>query len=146
MNCHSQIWTNAPILEPVRASYRSDTRLSWIKVNDLPDFVYFNHQIHVNKGVGCVVCHGQVDKMPLMYQEQTLQMEWCITCHRNPENFIRPKEEVFNMGYAAPTEDKPRVLKTGETVHSQVEMGLILKKQYNISSAEHMTTCSVCHR
>jgi len=146
MNCHSQIWTNAPILEPVRASYRSDTRLSWIKVNDLPDFVYFNHQIHVNKGVGCVVCHGQVDKMPLMYQEQTLQMEWCITCHRNPENFIRPRKEVFNMGYTAPTEDHPRVLETGETVHSQVEMGLILKKQYKISSAEHMTTCSVCHR
>jgi len=146
MNCHSQIWTNAPILEPVRASYRSDTRLSWIKVNDLPDFVYFNHQIHVNKGVGCVVCHGQVDKMPLMYQEQTLQMEWCITCNRNPENFIRPRKEVFNMGYTAPTEDHPRVLETGETVHSQVEMGLILKKQYKISSAEHMTTCSVCHR
>jgi hypothetical protein len=146
MNCHSQIWTNAPILEPVRASYRSDTRLQWIKVNDLPDFVYFNHQIHVNKGVGCVVCHGQVDKMPLMYQAQTLQMEWCLGCHRAPENFIRPKEEVFNMGYEPPTEDHPRTLKTGETVHSQVEMGLILKKQYNISDARHMTSCSVCHR
>ncbi len=146
MNCHSQIWTNAPILEPVRASYRSDTRLSWIKVNDLPDFVYFNHQIHVNKGVGCVVCHGQVDKMPLMFQAQSLQMEWCIGCHRAPENFIRPKEEVFNMSYTPPTEEHPRTLKTGETVHSQVEMGLILKKQYNISNPSHMTTCSVCHR
>jgi hypothetical protein len=146
MNCHSQIWTNAPILEPIRASFRSDTRLNWIKVNDLPDFVYFNHQIHVNKGVGCATCHGPVDKMPIVYQAQSLQMEWCIGCHRAPENQIRPKEEVFNMAYVPPTEDHPYKLKTGEVVTSQLELGLLLKKQYGISNATHMTSCSVCHR
>ena len=84
MNCHSQLWTNAPILEPVRASFRNNTNLTWIRVNDLPDFVYFNHQIHVKQGVGCVTCHGPVDKMPLMYQAQSLLMEWCLDCHRAP--------------------------------------------------------------
>jgi hypothetical protein len=146
MNCHSQIWTNAPILEPVRASFRTDMPLSWIRVNDLPDFVYFNHQIHVRQGVGCVTCHGPVDKMPLMYQASSLQMEWCLGCHRAPEKFIRPREEVFNMAYEPPTEEKPRVLPTGERVTSQLELGLLLKTQYRISGVEHMTTCSVCHR
>jgi hypothetical protein len=146
MNCHSQIWTNAPILEPIRASFRSDTRLNWIKVNDLPDFVYFNHQIHINKGVGCATCHGPVDKMPIVYQAQSLQMEWCLGCHRAPENFIRPKEEVFNMAYVPPTEDHPYKLKTGEVATSQLELGLLLKKQYGITGVTHMTSCSVCHR
>jgi len=146
MNCHSQIWTNAPILEPIRASFRSDTRLNWIKVNDLPDFVYFNHQIHVNKGVGCSTCHGRVDQMPIVYQAQSLQMEWCLNCHRAPEKQIRPKEEVFNMAWVPPTKDRPYTLKTGETVTSQDELGALLKKQYGITSPWHMTTCSVCHR
>ena len=97
MNCHSQLWTNAPILEPVRASFRNDTNLTWIRVNDLPDFVYFNHQIHVKQGVGCVTCHGQVDKMPLMYQAKSLLMEWCLDCHRAPEKYLRPREQVFNL-------------------------------------------------
>ena len=102
MNCHSQIWTNAPILEPVRASFRNDTPLNWIRVNDLPDFVYFNHQIHVKQGVGCVTCHGPVDKMPLMYQAKPLLMEWCLDCHRAPEKYLRPREQVFNMAYEQP--------------------------------------------
>ena len=134
MNCHSQIWSNAPILEPVRASFRSDTPLNWIRVNDLPDFVYFNHQIHVKQGVGCDTCHGPVDKMPLMYQAKPLLMEWCLDCHRAPEKFIRPRSEVFNMNYTLPA---------GVT---QLEQGMRLKKEYNISSIEHMTSCSVCHR
>jgi len=134
MNCHSQLWTNAPILEPVRASFRSDTPLSWIRVNDLPDFVYFSHQIHIKQGVGCNVCHGQVDKMPLMYQAQSLLMEFCLDCHRAPEKYIRPRAEVFNMNYQVPA---------GTT---QLEQGLRLKKDYGISSVEHMTSCSVCHR
>ena len=87
MNCHSQLWTNAPILEPVRASFRNDAPLTWIRVNDLPDFVYFNHQIHVRQGVGCATCHGRVDKMPLTYQAQSLLMEWCLDCHRAPEKY-----------------------------------------------------------
>lgn len=104
----------------------------WIRVNDLPDFVYFNHQIHVRQGVGCVTCHGQVDKMPLMYQAQSLLMEWCLDCHRAPEKYLRPREEVFNMAYQAPP--------------NQLELGMRLKKEYGISGIEHMTTCSVCHR
>src|SRR5687767_15334398 len=88
INCHSQIWSNAPILEPVRASFRDDKPLNWIRVNDLPDFVYFNHQIHVKQGVGCATCHGPVDKMGLMYQATTLQMEWCLDCHRAPEKYL----------------------------------------------------------
>jgi hypothetical protein len=134
MNCHSQIWTNAPILEPVRASFRTDTPLNWIRVNDLPDFVYFNHQIHIKQGVGCDTCHGPVDKMPLMVQDKPLLMEWCLDCHRAPENFIRPRAEVFNMNYKVPA---------GTT---QVELGSRLKKEYNIAALEHMTSCSVCHR
>ena len=134
MNCHSQIWANAPILEPVRASFRTGTPLNWIRVNDLPDFVYFNHQIHVKQGVGCNVCHGAVDKMPLMYQAESLLMEFCLECHRAPEKFIRPRGEVFNMNYKVPADT------------TQLELGLKLKKEYNISSVEHMTSCSVCHR
>ena len=134
MNCHSQLWTNAPILEPVRASFRSDTPLSWIRVNDLPDFVYFSHQIHIKQGVGCNVCHGQVDKMPLMYQAQSLLMEFCLDCHRAPEKYIRPRAEVFNMNYQVPA---------GTT---QLEQGLKLKKDFGIASVQHMTSCSICHR
>ena len=132
MNCHSQIWTQAPILEPVRASFRDNTPLEWTRVNDLPDFVYFNHQVHVAKGVGCATCHGRVDQMPLMLQAQSLQMEWCLACHRAPEQFIRPREEVFNMVYEAPA--------------NQLELGNRLKQQYGIASVEHLTSCSTCHR
>jgi len=132
MNCHSQIWTNAPILEPVRASFRDDKPLNWIRVNDLPDFVYFNHQIHIKQGVGCATCHGPIDKMPLTYQAQSLQMEWCLDCHRAPEKYLRPRSEVFNMAYQAP--------------ENQLERGLELKKEYNVPGIEHMTSCSVCHR
>jgi hypothetical protein len=134
MNCHSQIWANAPILEPVRASFRSNTPLNWIRVNDLPDFVYFNHQIHVRQGVGCDTCHGPVDKMPLMYQAKPLLMEWCLECHRAPEKFLRPRSEVFNMNYQIPA---------GST---QLEVGNRLKAEYGIPGTEHMTSCSVCHR
>jgi hypothetical protein len=99
MNCHSQVWSNAPILEPVRASFRDEKPLTWIRVNDLPDFVYFNHQIHVKQGVGCATCHGPIDEMPLTYQAVSLQMDWCLACHRAPEKFLRPRSEVFNMAY-----------------------------------------------
>ena len=105
MNCHSQIWANAPILEPVRASFRDNKPLTWTRVHDLPDFVYFNHGIHVNKGVGCATCHGQVDKMPLVYQEATLMMNWCLDCHRNPEKYVRPRDQVFNMNWVRPSDD-----------------------------------------
>src|SRR6201993_3150736 len=107
MNCHAQIWTNAPMLEPVRESFRSGRSLVWTRVNAVPDYVYFDHSIHINKGVGCNDCHGPVDRMPLMYAANTLQMEFCLNCHRAPEKFLRPRSEVFNMRYEQPTSKKP---------------------------------------
>jgi hypothetical protein len=132
MNCHSQIWTNAPILEPVRASFRDDKPLRWVRVHDLPDFVYFNHGIHVNKGVGCVTCHGQIDKMPLVYQQNTLMMNWCLDCHRNPAKYVRPRDQVFNMNWEPPSDDP--------------DLGARLVQEYKIGSVEQLTSCSTCHR
>jgi hypothetical protein len=129
MNCHSQLFSTAPILEPVRVSFRDDTPLRWVRVHDLPDFVYFNHSIHVKKGVGCETCHGRVDQMPLMLQENSLQMEWCLNCHRNPERYVRPRSEVTTMGYVPPV--------------PQSVLGPQLVKEYGINS---LTNCSVCHR
>jgi ferredoxin len=107
MNCHAQIWTNAQLLEPVRASWASGQSLAWTKVHDLPDFVYFSHEIHVNKGLGCSTCHGRVDQMPLMYAQNTLQMEWCLDCHRNPAKNLRPTSQIYNMAWEKPAEDRP---------------------------------------
>jgi hypothetical protein len=107
MNCHAQIWTNAELLEPVRQSWASGQPLVWIKVHDLPDYVYFNHEIHVNKGIGCASCHGRVDQMPLMYAQNSLQMEWCLDCHRNPAKNLRPASEVYNMAWENPSKDQP---------------------------------------
>jgi hypothetical protein len=149
MNCHANLWTTAPILEPVRASFRNDTPLTWIRVNDLPDFVYFNHQIHVKQGVGCVTCHGPVDKMPLMYQAKSLLMEFCLDCHRAPEQYLRPREQVFNVAYEQPRGDKPvevRVRTETREFTNQLELGRFLKESYRVSSIEHMTSCSICHR
>src|SRR5215475_6352098 len=97
MNCHSQLWSDSPYLEPVRASFRDNKPIEWQRVHDLPEFVYFNHSIHVSKGVGCSTCHGRVDEMPLVFQANTLLMEWCLDCHRNTEMALRPKEKVFDM-------------------------------------------------
>ena len=129
INCHSQIWADSPYLEPVRSSFRDDKPLRWLRVHDLPDFVYFNHSIHVKKGMGCETCHGRVDQMPLMLQESSLQMEWCIDCHRNPEKYVRPRSEVFTMGYRPPV--------------PQSVMGPQLVKEYGIRGN---TSCSTCHR
>jgi len=129
MNCHSQIWSTAPILEPVRASFRDDTPMKWVRVHDLPDFAYFNHSIHIKKGVGCETCHGRIDRMPLTLQQNTLQMQWCLDCHRSPENYVRPRSEVFTMGYV-PSEP-------------QSVIGPRLVKEYGIRGN---TSCSTCHR
>jgi len=107
INCHSQIWTNAALLEPVRESWATGASVQWIKVHDLPDFVFFNHSIHVNKGIGCASCHGRVDEMPLMYMENSLQMEWCLNCHRNPAVNLRPTGEIYNMAWEGPSSGKP---------------------------------------
>ena len=98
INCHAQIWTNAALLQPVRDSWASGESLPWIKVHDLPDYVYFSHEIHVNKGLGCASCHGRVDQMPLMYAQNTLQMEWCLDCHRNPAKEPPPHQPDLQHG------------------------------------------------
>ena len=107
MNCHAQIWTNAGLLEPVRQSWATGQSLVWTKVHDLPDYVYFNHSIHVNKGIGCSSCHGRVDQMPLMYAQNTLQMEWCLNCHRDPAKNLRPTSQIYNMAWEGPSSEKP---------------------------------------
>jgi hypothetical protein len=120
------------MLQPVRDSWNQDKPLRWTRVHDLPDYVYFNHSIHIAKGVGCSTCHGAVDQMPLMYQSASLQMEWCLNCHREPEKFVRPKEEIFNMKYVAPAH--------------QLEMGSKLVSDVYHIHKEQLTNCSVCHR
>ncbi len=129
MNCHSEIFANSPFLEPIRASFRNGTSIEWTRVNNLADFAYFNHSIHVNKGVGCTTCHGPVDRMPLMWQEHSLLMEWCLDCHRNPERYVRPREAVFSVTYQPPS--------------NQEELGNRLVAEYHIRK---LTNCSTCHR
>lgn len=132
MNCHTQIWADSPYLEPVRESYRTNKPIEWTRVHDLPDYVYFNHSIHVNKGVGCSTCHGNVSQMPLMYQASSLQMEWCLSCHRQPEKFVRDKKDIYKMDWQPPA--------------NQAEVGQQLVKQNKIQDSYVLTSCSTCHR
>jgi hypothetical protein len=129
MNCHSQIWINSSTLEPVRESFRTNQSIKWTKVYDLPDYVYFNHSIHVKKGVGCETCHGRIDQMALTYQNPSLQMRWCLDCHRNPEQYLRPRDQITTMGY---TPSEP-----------QAELGARLVKEYHV---QKLDTCWTCHR
>jgi hypothetical protein len=139
------MWVGAPLLEPVRESFRTGKSLVWTRVNDLPDYVYFNHSIHINKGVGCNTCHGQVDRMPLMYNYASLQMEWCLDCHRAPEKYLRPRDQVFNMRYEQPSRDKP-VTFDGQSYADQLSLGSRLRAKYNLRSEADITSCSTCHR
>ena len=132
MNCHSQIWVGSAMLKPVRDSYKNDQPLAWRRVYNLPGFVYFEHSVHVQNGIGCSSCHGQIDQMPFTYQVPTLLMEWCLDCHRHPERNIRPREEVFNVQYRPPAD--------------QLELGRELVKQYGIANPAKLTSCSICHR
>ena len=145
MNCHAQIWTGAPMLEPVRQSFRSGESLVWNRVNDLPDYVYFDHSIHINKGVGCNTCHGPVDRMPLMYNQASLQMEWCLDCHRAPEKYLRPRDQVFNMRYQQPSRDTPITL-DGKQYIDQLTLGMDLVSKYHLRTETDITSCSTCHR
>jgi hypothetical protein len=134
MSCHSQIWANSPMLEPVRASLRNRQPLAWTRVHDLPDFVYFQHGIHIQKGVSCVSCHGRVDLMPLAWKEKPLTMEWCLDCHRHPERHVRPKEAVFVMDW------QPE-----HSMSSTSKSGIELVRDSHIQ-AEQLVNCSICHR
>jgi hypothetical protein len=135
MNCHKQVWANTEMLAPVRESWQTGVPIQWTRVNDLPDYVYFNHSIHLAKGVGCKTCHGPVNEMPLMYQHASLQMRWCLECHRNPEKFVRPREQVFDMSWT------PAAAGT-----TQAELGPLLKEEYAIPGRASLESCSVCHR
>jgi len=129
MTCHSQIWTNSEMLAPVRASYTNSKSISWTRVNAVPDFVYFNHSIHVAKGVGCTTCHGPIGEMNITWRGQTLYMRWCLECHNAPERFLRPRSEVFDAFYQAPS--------------NQLTLGRELMKEYKV---QKLTNCTTCHR
>ncbi len=132
MNCHQEIWFGSTMLEPGRASFRTSESIPWQRIHNLPQFVYFNHSIHVNKGVGCVSCHGRIDEMPFTYQESSLLMGWCLDCHRQPEQHLRPVKEVFNMAWEPPS--------------NQLESGKQLREKYHIRTERELTSCSTCHR
>jgi hypothetical protein len=132
MTCHSQIWSNASVTQPIRDSWASGKSIEWRRIHDLPDFVYFNHSIHVNKGIGCSTCHGHVDEMPLTYRVNNLYMDWCVNCHRQPAKYIRPKSEVFNIDYEYPS--------------NQAELGRKLVTEYHVQDARSLTDCFTCHR
>jgi hypothetical protein len=129
LNCHGEIFANSPFLQPVRTSFETNRPLEWTRVHDLPDFVHFDHSIHVSKGMGCTTCHGPVDRMALTWQEQSLQMEWCLECHRNPERYVRPRTQVFSVAYRPPA--------------NQIEVGRQLVAEYNI---QKLQSCSTCHQ
>ena len=130
MTCHSQLFTDSPLLQPVRESAAHGTPIAWNRVHILPDYVYFNHSIHVNKGVGCTTCHGQVNEMPLTWKSNTLFMEWCLQCHRNTEVSQRPLSQIYSMDW------KP--------APDQKLAGAELSAAHHLDVA-HLTNCSVCH-
>lgn len=130
MNCHNQILANDPKLALVRESYNSDTPIPWVQIHKTPDYVYFNHSVHVNRGVSCVHCHGQVNKMDEVRHEKPLSMAFCLDCHRHPENYIRPPEQVFNLNWQ--TNDA-----------AQKQMGQRFVHDWNVNASQN---CSACHR
>jgi len=134
MTCHSKVWTDAPMLAPERQSLATSQPVHWKRVNDLPDFVFFNHSIHVQKGIGCSTCHGQVNQMPLTWKAHSLFMRWCLDCHEAPEKQLRPKDQIYNMDWKPPPD--------------QLERGARLTKEYHISKQrlEQLRDCSMCHR
>jgi len=131
MTCHSQLFRSAPMLKPVRDSLAADRPLVWRRVNRLPEFVFFNHSIHVHKGVGCTTCHGPVDRMQLTWRAKPLTMRWCLDCHRNPEGRLRPQDAVYQTDWQPPSD--------------QQALGRELVQRYGIDTGR-LSDCSVCHR
>jgi hypothetical protein len=162
MSCHSQVWTDAPMLAPVRESLALEKPIEWNRVHDVPDYAYFNHSIHVKKGVGCYSCHGQVDQMPLAWKEESMTMGWCLECHRNPEKHLRPREEIYNLNWSVDADQQavrdfvqreadPETYQglTADEYVSQEELGYLLAAMYEVPTLGHdtpMTNCAVCHR
>jgi len=129
MNCHKQIRPESDKLLPIRESYATGMPVEWVRIHDLPDYVFFNHSAHVTRGIGCDSCHGRVDKMEEVYQVHTLSMAWCLDCHRNPEKHLRPLETVTQLDWQ-PTDDR-------------ITLGQELRRKNNINPS---TDCSTCHR
>jgi hypothetical protein len=146
MTCHSRVWTDAPVLQAVRDSWRDEIPLKWTRVHNLPDFVYFPHDIHVNKGIACVTCHGQVDQMPLMFQASNLQMRWCLGCHRSPQEYLRPRDQVFNMHFVIDDQVKKEYSTPGHPVTDQDSLGRALIDLYHVPTDGRITNCYTCHR
>jgi len=133
MNCHNIMWKESDMLGPVRESWASGESLEWTRVHDLPDFVYFNHSAHVNNGIGCATCHGRVDQMPLTWREKPLYMKWCLECHRDPSQFVRPDDKIFDMAFDPASQS--------QDVRDE------LLAEYQIQTANHrLTNCAICHR
>jgi hypothetical protein len=151
MNCHTVIRSKSERLEPIRQSFVTGKPVEWVKVHDLPDYVYFNHSAHVNHGVGCVSCHGRIDQMDVVQQVAPLSMGWCLECHREPEKNLRPKDQITNMGWK-PTDHplaKAQNLdpkKPDDLIKAQELVGTTLKKEYGIHDQAYMTSCYTCHR
>jgi hypothetical protein len=146
MNCHTNIRNESPNLENVRKSWQTGMPIEWVKVHDLPDFAYFNHSAHVNKGVGCVTCHGRVDQMEVVWQAEELSMAWCLSCHREPEKYLRPREQVTNMTWSP--KDHPMFAgnKDISVEEAQMQLGQKLKVEYRVRDLQYMQSCSTCHR
>jgi hypothetical protein len=140
MNCHSSIKTDSPNLLRVRESWATGKPVNWVRVHDLPDYVYFNHSAHVNRGVGCASCHGRIDQMDVVQQAQPLSMGWCLDCHRNPEKNLRPLNQITNMMY------KPEPKPDESLAAAQLRVGKELMQQYHTRDKTYMTSCSTCHR
>ena len=135
MNCHASLKSDAETLKLVSDSYLKGTPISWLKVHDQPDFVFFNHSAHINHGVGCVTCHGRIDQMEVVHQDKSLSMAWCLECHRNPAPHLRPRSEITNMEWDA-----------GQIGESQSDLGVKLMQDYKIHSSNILTNCTACHR
>lgn len=157
MSCHSQIWTNSPLLEPIRESYKNNIPIKWTRLNQVPDFVYFNHSIHINRGVSCNNCHGPIQAMQMAYKGQAFQMRWCLDCHRNPENYVNEPEFVWNLyqniqrgkhADGSVLTDEEITLMNGEQYKRSTEelkKGKELVKKFHVQT-ESISDCTTCHR
>jgi len=132
MTCHSQLWTNADVLAPVRESLAQNRPIDWHRVARVPDYVYFRHDIHIAKGIACVECHGRVDRMPLTYRAKAFEMKFCLDCHRDPAPHLRPRDQVYNFEWKPPAD--------------HAVLGRLLMAEYHIKSPTELTSCGTCHR
>ena len=157
MNCHSQIQKDNPKLAPIRESWATGQPVTWIQIHKTPDYAYYNHSVHVNRGISCVACHGQINQMSVVYHDQPLSMAWCLNCHRHPEDFLRPREDVYNLDwkpsdvnakdfvakYGKPPGEEDKDFSSPDVKLTQLEIGTTLKHAWYVNPPEN---CAGCHR